>query len=61
MTTTRAHTSTREERRRATRTWRVRRRAMGRDDARAWDRAMGGEDANGTIVGDARVDAGRKE
>ena len=31
---------------------------MGR---RAWDRAMGGEDANGTIVGDARVDAGRKE
>ena len=28
---------------------------------RAWDGAMGGEDANGTVVGDARVDARRNE
>ena len=28
---------------------------------RAWDGAMGGEDANGTVVGDARVDARMNE
>ena len=60
MTTTRAHTSTRESETSSdanmagasTRGW------MGR---RAWDRAMGGEDANGTVVGDARVDARMNE
>ena len=59
-TTTRAHTSTREERRRATRNMAG---ASTRDGMglRAWDGAMGGEDANGTVVGDARVDAGLNE